>query len=80
MKPVWQAGGESRSVVMARGRRTLGSGKAASAAPDLVILDLGLPDVPGEMVACEVRAAAAVPVLMLTGVLPVRADQPGPRV
>jgi DNA-binding response OmpR family regulator len=38
----------------------------ASAAPDLVILDLGLPDVPGETVAREIRAAAPVPILMLT--------------
>ena len=30
---------------------------AASAAPDLVVLDLGLPDVPGETVARELRAA-----------------------
>ena len=29
---------------------------AASAAPDLVVLDLGLPDVPGETVAREIRA------------------------
>jgi DNA-binding response OmpR family regulator len=43
---------------------------AATAAPDLVILDLGLPDVPGETVARELRAASAghaVPrILMLT--------------
>src|SRR6202042_3389888 len=39
---------------------------AASAAPDLVVLDLGLPDVPGETVAREVRAASAVPIVMLT--------------
>jgi DNA-binding response OmpR family regulator len=39
---------------------------AASAAPDLVILDLGLPDVSGEAVAREVRAAGSVPILMLT--------------
>src|SRR5580698_2589926 len=39
---------------------------AASAAPDLVILDLGLPDVPGESVLREVRALGPVPVLMLT--------------
>jgi DNA-binding response OmpR family regulator len=39
---------------------------AASAAPDLVVLDLGLPDVPGETVARELRAAAAVPIVMLT--------------
>jgi DNA-binding response OmpR family regulator len=39
---------------------------AAEAAPDLVILDLGLPDVPGETVARELRAVAATPILMLT--------------
>jgi DNA-binding response OmpR family regulator len=39
---------------------------AAEAAPDLVVLDLGLPDVPGETVARELRAAGIVPILMLT--------------
>ena len=39
---------------------------AASAAPDLLVLDLGLPDVPGEAVAREVRAAGSTPILMLT--------------
>jgi DNA-binding response OmpR family regulator len=39
---------------------------AADAAPDLVVLDLGLPDVPGESVARELRAAGQVPILMLT--------------
>ena len=39
---------------------------AAEASPDLVVLDLGLPDVPGETVARELRAAAAVPIVMLT--------------
>jgi len=39
---------------------------AASAAPDLVVLDLGLPDVPGESVAAEVRAGSQVPILILT--------------
>jgi DNA-binding response OmpR family regulator len=39
---------------------------AASASPDLVVLDLGLPDVPGETVARELRAAGSVPILMLT--------------
>jgi DNA-binding response OmpR family regulator len=38
----------------------------ASAAPDLVVLDLGLPDVPGETIAQELRAAGPVPILMLT--------------
>ena len=42
---------------------------ALTSAPDLVILDLGLPDVPGETVARELRAApgaGATPILMLT--------------
>jgi DNA-binding response OmpR family regulator len=33
---------------------------------DLVVLDLGLPDIPGEEVAREIRAASDVPILMLT--------------
>jgi DNA-binding response OmpR family regulator len=39
---------------------------ATAASPDLVILDLGLPDVPGETVARELRAAISTPILMLT--------------
>ncbi len=39
---------------------------ATDATPDLLVLDLGLPDVPGETVAREVRAATAVPILILT--------------
>jgi DNA-binding response OmpR family regulator len=39
---------------------------AASAAPDLMILDLGLPDVGGETVARELRAGGSTPILMLT--------------
>ena len=39
---------------------------AASSEPDLVILDLGLPDVAGEAVACELRHNGSVPILMLT--------------
>ena len=37
-----------------------------TASPDLLILDLGLPDVSGETVAREVRAAGHTPILMLT--------------
>jgi DNA-binding response OmpR family regulator len=37
-----------------------------SAVPDLVVLDLGLPDVPGETVARELRSTAPIPILMLT--------------
>jgi DNA-binding response OmpR family regulator len=39
---------------------------AATASPDLVVLDLGLPDVPGEAVARELRATSSAPILMLT--------------
>jgi len=39
---------------------------AADASPDLVVLDLGLPDVAGEAVARELRALSAIPILMLT--------------
>ncbi len=39
---------------------------AEAAAPDLIVLDLGLPDVPGETVAREIRAAGQTPILMLT--------------
>jgi len=39
---------------------------AAEGAPDLVVLDLGLPDVPGETVARELRSGSEVPILMLT--------------
>jgi DNA-binding response OmpR family regulator len=34
--------------------------------PDLIVLDLGLPDVPGEEVAREIRLVSDVPILMLT--------------
>jgi DNA-binding response OmpR family regulator len=39
---------------------------AGSASPDLVILDLGLPDVAGETVARELRASGSTSILMLT--------------
>jgi len=50
---------------------TTGSGAdaltiAADARPDLVVLDLGLPDVSGETVAREIRAAGPTPILILT--------------
>lgn len=37
-----------------------------TAKPDLIVLDLGLPDVPGEAVAREVQAVSPTPILMLT--------------
>jgi DNA-binding response OmpR family regulator len=39
---------------------------ASSAQPDLLVLDLGLPDIPGEAVVREVRAAGPTPILILT--------------
>jgi len=50
---------------------TSGSGADAleqvrRAAPAIVVLDLGLPDIPGESVLRELRADAATPVLVLT--------------
>jgi DNA-binding response OmpR family regulator len=39
---------------------------AQTASPDLVVLDLRLPDVPGESVVSEIRRFSSVPVLMLT--------------
>ena len=50
---------------------TTGSGAeaitlAGQSHPDLIVLDLRLPDVPGEDVAREVRTQAAIPILMLT--------------
>jgi DNA-binding response OmpR family regulator len=39
---------------------------ARDSRPDLVVLDLRLPDVPGEEVAREVRAFSTVPILVLT--------------
>jgi DNA-binding response OmpR family regulator len=41
-------------------------GHAAKGALDLVILDLGLPDVRGEEVAREIRSGSDVPILVLT--------------
>src|SRR5215471_10891973 len=53
-------------TVMSTGSGAEAITMASEAAPDLVVLDLGLPDVPGETVARELRAAAATPILMLT--------------
>jgi DNA-binding response OmpR family regulator len=50
---------------------TAGSGAdglrlASTAHPDLVVLDLGLPDVTGESVAVELRRSSPLPIVMLT--------------
>jgi DNA-binding response OmpR family regulator len=53
-------------IVLSTGSGAEAITMAADGAPDLVVLDLGLPDVPGETVARELRAATAIPILMLT--------------
>jgi DNA-binding response OmpR family regulator len=53
-------------VVLSTGSGAEAISLAGSAGPDLVILDLRLPDVPGETVAREIRAAGTTPILMLT--------------
>jgi len=62
-----------RSYLERAGFSVLSTGSGAEAifmagdtTPDLVVLDLGLPDVPGETVARELRGMSAVPILMLT--------------
>jgi DNA-binding response OmpR family regulator len=62
-----------RSYLERAGFTVLSTGSGAEAitmavesSPDLIVLDLGLPDVPGETVARELRAMAATPILMLT--------------
>jgi len=62
-----------RSYLERAGFTVLSTGSGAeaismgmTASPDLVVLDLGLPDVPGETVARELRAMSAVPILILT--------------
>jgi DNA-binding response OmpR family regulator len=53
-------------VVLSTGSGSEGIALARRGQPDLVILDLGLPDVPGEDVAQDLRTFTDVPILMLT--------------
>jgi DNA-binding response OmpR family regulator len=52
--------------VLSTGSGAEAIGLARSASPDLIVLDLRLPDVPGESVAAEVRRFSSVPLLVLT--------------
>jgi DNA-binding response OmpR family regulator len=53
-------------TVLTAGTGADGLHLAATAKPDLIILDLGLPDISGEAVAAEVRRGSKVPIVMLT--------------
>src|ERR1700761_4537534 len=50
-------------IVLSTGSGAEAITMAASAAPDLVVLDLGLPDVPGEAVARALRDTSGTPIL-----------------
>lgn len=52
--------------MLTTGSGTEGLKLARTAEPDLVLLDLRLPDVPGEEVARELRGTSKVPILVLT--------------
>jgi DNA-binding response OmpR family regulator len=53
-------------TVLTAGTGAEGLSLVSSADPDLVVLDLGLPDIPGESIIREIRATSQLPVLMLT--------------
>ena len=53
-------------AVLSSGRGAEGLGLAQSARPDLIILDLRLPDISGEEFTAELRESSDVPILMLT--------------
>jgi DNA-binding response OmpR family regulator len=53
-------------AVLSAGSGAEGLHLVETAAPDLIVLDLGLPDVSGETVAAEVRATSSIPILILT--------------
>ncbi|MGN6475158.1 MAG: response regulator transcription factor [Mycobacteriales bacterium] len=52
--------------VLSTGSGAEGLNLIATASPDLIGLDLGRPDVGGETIAAEVRAASAIPIVVLT--------------
>lgn len=63
LKPALSAAG-FETIVADRGSEALK--KAASQAPDLVLLDLGLPDIDGKEVIAQLRSWTSVPVIVLS--------------
>lgn len=53
-------------VMIEADRGRLGVERAATEAPDLVVLDLGLPDMDGKSVIAAIRAWSAVPIVVLS--------------
>jgi DNA-binding response OmpR family regulator len=53
-------------AVLSAGTGAEGLSLAVESEPDLVVLDLGLPDIPGEAVATEIRRVSSMPIVMLT--------------
>src|SRR5688500_5428412 len=58
------AGGDLRVIEAAGGRE--GIDRAAAERPDVVVLDLGLPDIAGISVCMEIRRWSAAPILVLS--------------
>ena len=63
LKPALSAAGFD-TIVADRGSEALK--KAASLAPDLVLLDLGLPDIDGKEVIAKLRSWSSVPIVVLS--------------
>jgi DNA-binding response OmpR family regulator len=53
-------------AVLSAGTGAEGLSLALETEPDLVVLDLGLPDIPGEAVATELRRVSSMPIVILT--------------
>jgi DNA-binding response OmpR family regulator len=53
-------------AVLSAGTGAEGLSLALESEPDLVVLDLGLPDIPGEAVATELRRVSSMPIVILT--------------
>jgi DNA-binding response OmpR family regulator len=53
-------------TVLSAGTGAEGLMLASTATPDLMVLDLGLPDIPGESIAQEIQRTSEMPIVMLT--------------